>query len=103
MKRKSARLSLDKVLKEELKNSTFRFYFNQEQAVTNIARMIRQARTRAGLTQSELAERAQTTQSVIARIESGSDSRVPSLDLLQRIASALRARLLISFEYGAAA
>lgn len=103
MSRKTSRISLSKVLKEEMIHPAFRFYFNQEQAVTNIARMIKQARIRSGLTQTELAARAQTTQSVIARIESGSDSRTPSLDLLQRIASALRARLLISFEYGAAA
>jgi transcriptional regulator with XRE-family HTH domain len=34
-------------------------------------RLLRQARTASGLTQSELAKRLETTQSVIARLESG--------------------------------
>ena len=36
-----------------------------------LARELIAARTRAGLTQAELAERMQTTQSTIARLESG--------------------------------
>ena len=45
--------------------------------------LIREARRRAGLTQKELAERAGTTQSGIARWESGRTS--PSLDDVQRL------------------
>lgn len=40
--------------------------------------LVREARRRAGLTQRELAERASTTQSAIARLESGRAS--PSLE-----------------------
>ena len=36
-----------------------------------VARALIEARSRAGLTQSELAERMETTQSVVARLESG--------------------------------
>jgi transcriptional regulator with XRE-family HTH domain len=44
------------------------------------AAVIRQARTRAGLTQSELATRMGTTQSAVARLERpGSDPRVSTL------------------------
>ncbi len=50
---------------------------------TNITR----ARLRADLTQHELALKLDTTQSVIARLESG--GRVPSLQYLRRIALAL--------------
>ena len=35
------------------------------------AKVLREARTRAGLTQRQLAERAHTAQSVVARIETG--------------------------------
>lgn len=92
-------IPLSKVLEEKLKNPEFRFYFEQARAIREIARLIREARKRAGLTQAALAKKADTTQTVIARLESANDSRIPSLDLLQRIASALKARLLISFEY----
>lgn len=97
------KIPLKKVLREELKDRELRFYFEREVAISQIARMIRDARLRAHLTQMELATRADTTQAVIARIESGLDSRVPSLDLLERLASALKAKLLISLEYSQAA
>src|SRR5215471_6396817 len=54
------------------------------------------ARTRAGLTQQELAKKMGTTQPVVARLESG---RVrPSMRTLERLAEATGSRLLISFE-----
>jgi ribosome-binding protein aMBF1 (putative translation factor) len=54
------------------------------------------ARSRAGLTQQQLADRMQTTQAVIARLESG---RVkPSTRTLGRLAAATGTRLRISFE-----
>ena len=55
-----------------------------------------EARARAGLTQEQLAERMNTTQAVIARLESG---RVkPSTRTLERLAAATGMRLRISFE-----
>jgi transcriptional regulator with XRE-family HTH domain len=53
----------------------------------NPAAQIREAREAAGLTQAELAEKANTTQGTISRIENG--EIVPRLDTLQRIADAL--------------
>lgn len=49
-------------------------------------RILRKIRERAGLSQRDLAERAGTTQSVIARIESG-DTR-PRTDTLARLVAA---------------
>ena len=61
-----------------------------------LARALIEARTRAGLTQTQLAERMETTQSVVARLESG---RVrPSTKTLDRFAEATGTRLKISFE-----
>jgi transcriptional regulator with XRE-family HTH domain len=45
--------------------------------------LVREARRRAGLSQRELAERAGTTQSAIARLETGASA--PSLDTVLRL------------------
>jgi len=54
---------------------------------------ILKARTDSGLTQAEVAERVGTTQSAIARLESGSSKHSPSIATLQRYARALGYRL----------
>lgn len=51
------------------------------------------ARAAAGVTQAEVAERIGTTQSAIARLESGRGKRSPSLATLQKYAHALGCRL----------
>ena len=55
-----------------------------------------EARTRAKLTQAELAQRMNTTQSVVARLESGRAR--PSTRTLEKIAQATRTRLRISLD-----
>jgi transcriptional regulator with XRE-family HTH domain len=56
--------------------------------------LVREARRRAGLTQAELATRAETTQSAIARLESGRTS--PTFDQLQRLLKLCGFRLDVS-------
>jgi len=51
------------------------------------------ARAAAGVTQAEVAERIGTTQSAIARLESGKGKHSPSLATLQKYAHALGCRL----------
>ena len=51
------------------------------------------ARAAAGVTQAEVAERIGTTQSAIARMESGRGKHSPSLATLQKYAHALGYRL----------
>lgn len=99
MKSKTKRVALKAVLKRELKDPEFSFYYRKEKAISEIAQLVRDGRIRAGLTQAQLAEKAQSSQVVIARLESGGDDRIPSLDLLDRIASALKAKLLVRFEF----
>ena len=53
------------------------------------------ARARAGLTQAEVAARVGTTQSAIARLESGARKHSPSIATLQRYARALGYRVEI--------
>ena len=62
----------------------------------NLARVLIEARTAAGLSQSQLARRMKTSQSYIARIEGGKVR--PSTDALERFAQATRTRLRIVFE-----
>jgi transcriptional regulator with XRE-family HTH domain len=57
---------------------------------------IAKARLRAGLSQAQLAKRMKTTQSAIARLESGRGR--PSTTTLSRFAKATGHRLKISFE-----
>lgn len=58
--------------------------------------LIREARRRAGLTQRELAERAGTTQSAIARLESGRTS--PSFDTVRRMLRLCGFTLLVALD-----
>ena len=50
------------------------------------AQLLLEARSRAGMSQRELADRAQTSQSVVARIEGGQSS--PSVGTLSRLLAA---------------
>lgn len=58
---------------------------------------ILKARAEAGLTQAEVAERIGTTQSVVARLESGGSKHSPSLATLEKYASALGCKLQVRF------
>lgn len=65
-----------------------------------LAHAVIEARVNAGLTQEQLAQRMETTQSAIARLESGQGR--PSTQTLERLAAATGTRLKISFESGEA-
>jgi ribosome-binding protein aMBF1 (putative translation factor) len=59
-----------------------------------VAQLIYEARTKAGLTQKQLAELVGTKQPVIARLEDA-DYEGNSLSMLQKIAQALHQRVVI--------
>ncbi len=65
-----------------------------------LARALIEARTRAGLSQTQLARRMKTSQSYVARIEGGKVR--PSTGALERFAQATGTRLRIVFEPEAA-
>ncbi len=94
---------LKKVLEKKLKDPEFRLHFNESKDLTQLCHSISQARHSRGITQAALAEAAGTTQSVIARLESGNNGRMPSLELLGRIAKALKLSLVVGFEKARAA
>ncbi len=68
----------------------------EEDVNAQVARMIHDARTAAGLTQKQLAELVGTQQSAIARLEDA-DYEGHSLSMLRRIAEALHQRLEVRF------
>jgi transcriptional regulator with XRE-family HTH domain len=77
------------------KNPEYRKEYAEQAPEFELARSVIRARVRAKLTQEELAERMQTTQSVIARLESGRAK--PSTQTLQKLAAATGTRLRIEF------
>ncbi len=66
-----------------------------ERVGADVAQMIYDLRTDAGLTQKQLAELIGTTQSVISRLEDA-DYEGHSLSMLRRIAKALDRKLTVS-------
>jgi transcriptional regulator with XRE-family HTH domain len=64
----------------------------QEMLNAEIGQIIYDARTKAGLTQRQLANRLGTTQSVISRLENA-DYEGHSLSMLQRVAEVLGQKL----------
>ena len=68
----------------------------EETVNAQVARMIYEARTAAGLTQKQLADLVDTQQSTIARLEDA-DYEGHSLSMLRRIAEALNQKLQVRF------
>lgn len=79
-----------------MKDPAFRREYDALEEEFSLITAIMHARSRAGLTQAQLAKRMKTTQTAIARLESG---RVkPSTRTLERVAKATGHRLIIDFE-----
>lgn len=79
-----------------LANPEARAEYEAQAPEFDLARELIAARARAGLTQSELAERMHTTQSNIARLESG--RTLPSMRTLARYAEATGSRTVVRLE-----
>jgi transcriptional regulator with XRE-family HTH domain len=80
-----------------MKNTRYKKAHEELGSKFELARAVIQARANAGLTQEELAKRMKTTQSVIARLESGRTE--PSTKTWQRLAAATGTRVKITFEH----
>ena len=85
-----------KRLLDELKNKKFRDAYAAEHAKTSLPIQIYTLREQRGLSQSQLAERAKTTQTVISRLEDPDYGNFTIASLL-KIASALDVALLVKF------
>jgi ribosome-binding protein aMBF1 (putative translation factor) len=94
--RKAQLISADEVFAKARKNPTYREAYDAlDEEFSLVAAMIK-ARTDAGLTQAEVAQRMNTTQAVVARLEGG--GRQPSTRTLRRFAKATGHKLRIAFE-----
>jgi transcriptional regulator with XRE-family HTH domain len=82
--------------KKWMKDPQYAEEYNALEEEFALAAAVAKARSRAGLSQSELARRMKTTQSTVARLESGRG--LPSTRTLDRFAKATGHRLKISFE-----
>ena len=85
------------VLKKRwMKDAEFRKEYDAQQDEFALMQQVVQARLRSGLSQAEIAKRMGTTQSTIARLESG--RWLPSMRTLKRFAEATGHGLKITFE-----
>lgn len=73
--------------KKALKNSEIEF---------QIAKSVIEARLKKGLTQKQLAQKLDTKQSVISRLEN--IKTIPSISFLKRVALATGSRLTVTFQ-----
>jgi ribosome-binding protein aMBF1 (putative translation factor) len=85
--------SFEKFLEKKLKNKSFRKKYEAAQPLMAIAVSISKAREAMQISQSQLAARLGTTQSVISRIESGNQNL--SIEMLSRIAAVLDCHLSV--------
>ena len=81
---------------ELLADPAARAEYEAQSAEFSMTRELIAARSRAGLTQGEIAQRMGTTQSVIARLEGG--KRQPSMRTVQRYAEAAGCRAVVRLE-----
>ncbi len=86
--------------RELLADPAARAEYEAQSAEFSMTRELIAARSRAGLTQGEIAQRMGTTQSVIARLEGG--KRQPSMRTVQRYAEATGCRAVVRLEPQAA-
>ena len=87
--------SIEEVIKEHEKDTGFKPLLDQARLRVAIARQIKLARERAGLTQAELAKALGVTQPMVGRLESLKDMRLPSIELLARISAVTKKRLVV--------
>ena len=90
-----SRIRVDDLHKRWMKDAKYRREYAALEKEFSLAAMIG-ARTRAGLTREQVAQRIKTTQVVIARLEGGGSE--PSTRTLERYAAATGPRLRIKFE-----
>jgi len=88
-------LSFERYLAQQMRNKVFRKAYKEESQRLRIAYRILQLRKKQRLSQKELAHKLDTTQSAVARMETGQQNF--TTDTLQKIASVFKRDLKIEF------
>ena len=89
--------ALEMLKRRREKDPELRRLYEEERINFQIALLIRKEREAAGMTQKQLADLIDTTQSVISRLED-SDYEGHSLSIVARIAEALDRKLVLNFQ-----
>lgn len=79
---------------DHLDDPEIRAGYEEARRAIELGAMVRQLRLDVGLSQEELAQRAGMTQPALSRLERGGG--IPTITVLDRIASALQATLTVS-------
>lgn len=90
------RIRVDDLHKEWMTDPGYRREYQALGEEFSLTAALIEARSRAGLTQEQVAARMNTTQAVVARLEGGGSK--PSTRTLEKYAKATGTRLRISFE-----
>jgi predicted transcriptional regulator len=87
----------DEMLAEEMKSPSFQKEYEACKEEFEIAKQVIHLRNKSGMTQKELADKVHTSQSCIARLESGTYKNL-SLSFLRRVGGALGVQVNLKFE-----
>lgn len=87
--------NFEKDFKRRMRNRRFREAYEKERRKVFIAYEVLKLREKSGYTQKQLAKKLGTTQSVVARIESGNQNL--TIDYLNKIADIFKKDLKIKF------
>lgn len=86
--------SIEEFIQEKLSDEKIQREYQRQRPFFEIADQILFYRKKAGLSQSELAEKSNTTQAIISRIENGNSN--PSLSTIIKIAEILNCTISLS-------
>jgi len=90
------RTRVDDLHKRWMKDRQYKREYEALREEFSLTAAMIEARSRAGLTQDQVAKRMKTTQAVVARLEGGGSK--PSTRTLEKYANATGSRLKITFE-----
>lgn len=90
------RMTADDLHQKWMKNPEYQREYDALEEEFSLTAALMEARSRAGLTQQQVAQRMKTTQAIVARLEGGGSK--PSTRTLEKYAKATGSRLKIIFE-----